>query len=298
MADPRLIHADPGGGNTKLPPRAAMEHSSAESSTADPGEPVQGAKRRKIETISPAKRWCFTWNNYPEDWETFLEAAKSKLSDWIVGQEVGSECQTPHLQGYIEFSKKDRPMSALKWPKEIHWELAKYDRAHNVKYCSKDGKYVCSPACKPPRPLKLITELNEWQQDVVNLVEQEPDDRTIHWFWEPVGGVGKSALCKLLCAKYGAIICAGKAADMKHQISEVCKNGSPPTVVIFDVPRSNQQYISYTGIEEIKNGCFASSKYESGMVVMNCPHVFVFANDEPDRQAMSADRWDIRRIQA
>ena len=51
---------------------------------------------------------------------------------------------------------------------------------------------------------------------------------------------------------------------------------------MFDVPRSSQQYISYTGIEEIKNGIFSSPKYESCMVAMPPPHVVVLCNIPPD----------------
>jgi hypothetical protein len=37
----------------------------------------------------------------------------------------------------------------------------------------------------------------------------------------------------------------------------------------------------YETLELIKDGLFASSKYESDMHISNSPHVFVFANFEP-----------------
>lgn len=243
-----------------------------------------------------AKRWCFTWNNYPKEWQTYVAGASKHVDEYIIGQEVGGESHIPHLQGYLELKRKLRPIETLKWPKEVHWEIARGTRDQNVAYCSKEGKYIATANCTPPEPLKLITEFRPWQQVVVDLCQTEPDERSIYWFWEPVGNVGKSKLCKYLCAKLGAIICAGKAADMKHQIAETMKNGRAPKVVIFDIPRSNIDYISYTGIEEIKNGCFASQKYESGMVIMNCPHVICFANEMPEVAKMSADRWRIHNI--
>lgn len=268
-----------------------------EDSDSDCGSngPIRRARPTIAKSPRPAmaKRWCFTWNNYPDEWQNLLQ--HKLISEYIVGQEVGEQ-GTKHLQGYLECARKVRPMESLKWPKQVHWEKAKGSRAENVKYCSKEGSYIHSTGCKPIRPLKLITELRPWQQMVLDILAREPDDRSILWLFERNGNMGKSAMSKLLCAKYGAIICAGKAADMKHQIAEACKNGCPPEIVIFDVPRSSLGFISYTGIEEIKNGCFASQKYESGMVVMNSPHVLVFANEEPDYSAMSADRWNVHEI--
>ena len=34
-------------------------------------------------------------------------------------------------------------------------------------------------------------------------------------------------------------------------------------IVIWDVPRYSLDYINYAAMEEVKNGCFASTKYES-----------------------------------
>lgn len=262
-------------------------------------EPV--AKRQKTgdvpqNKIAPAKCWCFTWHEPPIDWQKNVLGNK-KLAEYIVGEEVCPTTGRAHLQGYLEFKQKARAFS-LKWPKEVHWEKAKGTRAENIAYCSKDAKYICSPNCEPPEPLDLITVLRPWQEMVFKIISEKPNDRDIVWIWEPTGKVGKSAFCKYLCATKGAVVCAGKAADMKHQISEcVKKGGRAPKIVIFDVPRSSLQYVSYTGIEEIKNGCFASQKYESGMVIMNSPHVLVFANEEPDRSTMSADRWKVINLQ-
>jgi hypothetical protein len=49
-------------------------------------------------------------------------------------------------------------------------------------------------------------------------------------------------------------------------------------------------------MENVKDGLFFSTKYESGMVRYNPPHVIVFANVPPDVTKMSADRWVIKEI--
>lgn len=243
--------------------------------------------------VTQSKRWCFTWNNYPEDWKSHLN--NPNIVEWCYGKEVGEE-GTPHIQGYIECSKKTRPFN-FRMPKGIHWEKTKGSRMENAEYCQKEGDFICSRALKPIRKIKTITDLRLWQTEIKDICDTEPDDRTIQWWWESTGAVGKSAMVRYMLTHYNAVMGAGKAADMKYSIAKYFEiNERYPDIVIFDVPRDSLQYLSYTGIEEIKNGCFSSSKYESQTIVMPWPHVFIFANEEPQRYKMSADRWSVHHI--
>ena len=75
------------------------------------------------------------------------------------------------------------------------------------------------------------------------------------------------------------------------------KQGYYPEIIILDIARSvNVKKLSYTGIEEVKNGCFFSGKYESRMVLGNCPHFICFSNREPEREMLSEDRWIVREL--
>lgn len=246
--------------------------------------------------ISPAVHWCLTWNNYPEDWMDKILIHSSKISGFIFGEE-GLET-TPHIQGYIRFKKKVRPLSLFEFG---HWEVSrdKKENFHNaIDYCRKEGKYIEQNVWSRPNVL-TYDKLYDWQKAIVDIVRGRPDDRTIHWYWEREGNVGKSALCKYLCVNHEALICSGRAADMKFLVANWLKTkGTAPEIIIFDVPRSNLDYISFTGIEELKNGLFASTKYECEMVIMNSPHVLIFANEQPTdkEEIMSVDRWKITEV--
>lgn len=168
-------------------------------------------------------------------------------------------------------------------------------------YCLKCGDYKAN--FPVPKPLK-IPEIHGWQELVINFIKDEPDDRKIFWIWEPTGGRGKSSLVKYLCIKHNALVLSGKAADMKHGIVNYIDKHDDitPELILFDIPRSSVDddgtfYFSFQGVEEIKNGCFFSGKYEGGMVTMNAPHIIVFANQAPQRSKMSADRWEIYKIE-
>lgn len=245
----------------------------------------------KEERIAASLYWFATFNNYTEDELKILLTELEKCKMYAMQEELGSVGSTPHLQIKIAFEKKGRPMEYFTC-KRIHWEKSRVWKGWQ--YCVKDdtsngrrwGKGV-----KVPKPL-ICDEMYGWQLDVVAMVEEEPDPRKIFWFWEDEGKFGKSAMCRYLAIKKKALVVGGKAADMKAAIALM---EDKPEICVMDVPRS-VEHISYTGIEEIKNGIFFSSKYESGMVKMNFPHFIVFANCEPDYSKLSKDRWVVRNI--
>lgn len=241
------------------------------------------------------KNHFFTYNNYKEE---EIDAIVSTLKRFAfkgkIQTEVG-ENGTPHLQGMIWCDKKHRD-TEFKLPKAIHWETLK--DVDNVRdYCGKDdthdGKFRISWGF--PKPLKLITPNKDWQIDILNIINTEADDRTVHWFWSNAGGVGKSQFAKYCVATQNCLFFEeGKKADIMHLIFEAPEERLH--TMIIDVPRANGNKVSYKAIESIKNGMIYSPKYEGGYKLFNSPHIFVFANEPPQEEQLSSDRWVIRNI--
>ncbi len=244
--------------------------------------------------ISPAIRWCFTFNNYTEDeLSSIVLQIKKDCKKAIVSREIGAS-GTPHLQGYLEFIKKTRPKGSFN--NRIHWEKAKGNASQNYTYCSKDGDIVCLIGF--PKPIKLITPDYSWEKDILSVIETEPDDRKIYWYWGN-GNVGKTSFCKYLIVKHKAIMVGGKGADMRNAIVDYVKtNGFTPELILINIPKSHDsEYLSYEGMENVKDMCFYSGKYEGGMVCGNPPHLFVFSNEPPATHKMSLDRWVVNEIE-
>lgn len=262
-----------GGGNTKPPPKQ----------------------------ISPAVRWCFTFNNYSEkDLCELVPRIDDLAKRGLIGKEVGKS-GTPHLQGYVEFKKKMRPKSSFN--ERIHWEKAKGCAKSNHDYCSKDGNVIWRKGYPPKwamKPIKVLDrgQLYPWQKQICEAIEVEPDDRTIWWFWSKKGNLGKTTFAKYLCMRHDATVLAGKGADVRNGVCEYVKrNGFTPHLVVYPIPRSyNADYLSYESIENIKDMLFYSGKFEGGMVCGNCPHVVIFANIPPQTEKMSGDRWKVFEI--
>ncbi len=264
-------------------------------------------KPSRPKQISPAKRWCFTFH-FEEESEyssilptncmnyDIIRILERECDALIVGKEFGEFKDTHHLQGYCEFKKKLRPLS-LELDPTIHWEKSKGNKTQNGDYCRKEGLVIIEKGF--PKPIKLIDPTYEWEKEIICEIANEPNDRTIFWYWG-VGNLGKTSFCKYLSVKHGAIALGGKGADMRNGVVEYKKtNGHTPELVLINIPRSfDVDYVSYEGIENIKDMYFYSGKYEGGMVCGNSPHLFIFANEPPNVNKLSNDRWVIREIQS
>ena len=249
---------------------------------------------------SPKIRWSFTYHYKEEEEIEVLDSILSSISsNYIFGLEMGKSGKTPHIQGYLELKKKQR-FKAVKdqlFP-SIHLEPSKKSRQVNVEYCSKEcGKLYGNLA-----PEKVYQELPskelEYLVPLMKNYDTYKGDRKIHVVVDYKGGIGKTEFARWAVLNLpDTIITGGKAADMKNQVVEFKKvNGRCPKYIIMDIPRSCLNYVSYTGIEEVKNMLFYSGKYEGGMVVGNKPFVLLLMNELPDTSNLSEDRWVIQEV--
>lgn len=270
--------------------------------TADQGPQIGNTK-----VNLRARFWTWTWNNYSEENVTEMtDFCNKNCKTFNFQREIGEECGTPHLQGFWEFANARYFSSLKKNFEKIHLEKARNIEACRD-YCRKPetrvGETIEGGTAVTRDPLKNF-KLRVWQQDFVNMIESPPDERTIHWYYDPVGNCGKTTLAKHLCLKYkNEIIClSGGPAGCKYGVmsflfnkvkSKWERNDKKLRAAVFDFPRSVEDKVSYQALEEVKNGIFFNTKYESMMVVYDCPHVAIFANFLPDTSKLSADRWKI-----
>lgn len=251
--------------------------------------------------VSQRIHWHFRFSNYENHHIDGLDALFREIcSDWIFQEEIGKE-GTPHLQGAIALK---RPMRYTEFSpdKRIHWEPQK--SLNNATYCCKtdETKKVGGRLCyggtyKPKQELKIISPsiFYEWQKDIINVINEEPDDRTVYWLWSEHGNKGKSAFVKYLVARhYATPAVSGKYADICNLISK--QDMDKCRIIVFDIPRNNGNSVSYSAIESIKNGMIVNTKYETNYVLFNPPHVIVFSNNPPEECKLSGDRWKIINI--
>ncbi len=250
-----------------------------------------------------SKKWCFTLNNPTADDIKAFSTDSTRFERLIFQEEVG-DTGTPHLQGAFVFAKRLRANGVLHkmlGHKRTHLEMMKGSLT-DQEYCNKEETRKAGGVVVRrnwPTVLRRMTkaQLNEDQKTIAERYEGEEDalfGRTIDWYWEAKGGWGKSILTKYMVDRMGALLIQGANKDCLHTVaSYVDKNECGPKIIIFDIPRCNQGAVSYQAIESLKNGCFNSPKYESMMVRMNSPWILVFANQMPEQDKLSEDRWNI-----
>ncbi len=248
------------------------------------------------------RAWCYTLNN-PTDEEIEHLIKLTGIAKFHVAQIEEGEEKTPHVQGVIGFAAGKTFTAASKTiGKRAHIEVCR-NKAASIKYCSKPEGFLRSLALKgKPKQPRTIQKLRPWQAYFDKVITQElktPNDREVHWIWDSAGNTGKTVFCKYLCIKRGASFLGGKAADAKYAVATAHKEGKLPDQPIFvwNLPRSQENYVSYNSLEAIKDGLFFSGKYEASAVIMDPPVVLVFANFPPDTSKLSADRWSITDIE-
>lgn len=243
-----------------------------------------------------AKTWILTVKGEHASNSSIASWLKENCSSAVWQLEKG---QSGYLHYQITMTLKVK--QRLTWLKnhfcrDAHCEIVN-NHAAAFDYTQKSDTRVSGPfywpaqitTAKDPLYGKI---LHDWQRKVINIIETEPDDRTINWFWEPHGAAGKSALCKHLVLKYDAVLLGGRSMDAFYSVDT-------PRIVVFDLTRSSNQTSNpafYETLESIKNGLLFSAKYESKAKIFDSPHLFIFSNNEPDRSMLSEDRWNIHEI--
>lgn len=138
-----------------------------------------------------------------------------------------------------------------------------------------------------------LGEYRKWQADLRDHLLLQ-DDRKICFVVDEEGGAGKSYLAKLLMRDYKCwYSTGGKQADLALSYAR------PDYVIgIFDLVRNpeDKDFHPYGFAEQLKNGIFFSSKYNSTMRVIQQPRVVWLMNQAPNREKLSADRYCVHIV--
>lgn len=206
-----------------------------------------------------------------------------------------------HYQLYLKLKIKIRPKTLAKALNDEFKgiELAACSSAGRLAlktYAMKDDTRIAGPwgLREVYVGQDLITQLLPWQQKLVTYLKGEPHDRQIIWICDVGGAGGKTALGKYLAFHYGALFMGwAPTKDVLNLVSKSKQSG----IYIFNLTRTKPSTFQsddlYSALEAIKDGSFMNTKYETAQVLMKPPHVVVFANQMPDKDKMSKDRWNI-----
>jgi len=146
-----------------------------------------------------------------------------------------------------------------------------------------------------PSPTLELGDLRPWQQQLHDLIQNNaPDDRVINFVIDHDGGKGKSFFYRWFFSTYPEktqLLSVGKRDDLAHAL-DITKS-----VFLFNVPRGGMEFLQHTILEQIKDRVVFSPKYNSATKLLEGKsHVVVFANEDPDFNKMTVDRYNLIRI--
>lgn len=254
------------GGNTKKPPASTQVY--------------QWSWTIPVTDFTVMELWCLL---------------SQKAKKFTFSHEKGLEKSEKHPDGYEHYqgcmsliTKEYFKTVKNMFGDNAHIEPTKHIMAA-IKYCEKlDETHIAGPWTQDKKPMKTISVLREWQIEALDILQQEPDDRSIYWYYDPIGGAGKTKFCKFMLVNHQAtVITSGGVKDIAYQLPD------NPKIVLFNITRSKESHVSYEAIESVKDGMITSAKYESKIKYFECPHVAIFANFMPNLTTLTKDRWRI-----
>lgn len=140
-----------------------------------------------------------------------------------------------------------------------------------------------------------------WQESLYTDLMETPDDRTVHYVYDPQGNNGKSSFVRYFLKNHSrdSIHLEGRVADMAHAYDG-------QRYVFIDIPRSAPDSTG-TGVrwtpdhlyhfaEKLKNGFLFSGKFNSTVKTFRPPHVVFLSNAAPLTHLWTADRLHLIQI--
>lgn len=258
------------------------------------GEPLAGTIEGNTTSIVPAKDirkrfWCGTHFIKSDNSDIIFKDFISKQKHYIYGNEKCPTTGKAHYQFFFETHNKDgiRFSTLHKLMPNTHFEPTKSSLEDNFNYCAKERNYTTN-IVNVFIPKLTPDIMYPWQKKCRDIALGLPDERSIFWFWDELGCSGKTCMAKYLTIFHNAIPLRGKTNDILH-----CASEHSSLLYVFISPRTTEDYFPYEGLELVKDGFFMSGKYESKPICRPSPHVFVFANFEPNLSKCSADRWKV-----
>lgn len=234
--------------------------------------------------------------------ENLCAVLERDCKSWVF--QLEDTTQNLHFQGVINMREKIRAKTLAKqWNAEFRGieiqPASNGGKAALQKYCMKRETRIAGPWADKPVYMgdDLPVTLWPWQEQVKNYVLGPVNPREILWLHCPGGNTGKSDFAKYMQFHHGCLkLCYGASGDL---LNLVAKNAGR-RAYIFDLTRCKPQLFSsqdlYSCIEDIKNGHFVNTKYETASILMSKPHIVVLANVLPDKSCLSMDRWNIQTI--
>jgi len=225
--------------------------------------------------------------------QEYIDKDGNKKNIWMEQYEYGEIDNTIEAQRTDLIELKNKIMEGGKLT-NILMESTDNKEIHNILQYNRPLKRLEEEVQMISVKEKLLKKYdnvkwNKLQQYILQKLDGNVNDREVNWIYDSEGNSGKSYISKYLqLTRETHYITGGKQNDILYGYEG-------QQTVIIDLARTyadNLEHI-YTIIENLKNGQYLSTKYETRQKLFNTPHIMVMANFKPDERKLSQDRWNI-----
>lgn len=258
--------------------------------------------------------WECVWNAKDITEDDVKDSLLGIAKQFVFQLEAGSNTGHLHYQGRISLIKKKRKNELFKlFENKLmpNWIEPTVSSEHQKKafYCMKEDTRIKGPWSDQDKEIFIprqyrgfMDKLKPFQQTIWDSAKQF-DSRNINIIYCQKGNNGKSTIAAL-CELLGNGLDMPPINDAEKLIYTCCnicqaKNCRNPSPIFFDLPRAmtkDKLYGIYSAIEQIKKGKLFDLRYKYQEWWIDSPQVWVFSNDEPNLNLMSADRWRVWEI--
>lgn len=209
-------------------------------------------------------------------------------------------CKEDHANDHLKARRVQVETKAKSWTEQVFECETAADALKKMALKASDVTGILAAhKLKPKRRIAPKSLMEDWQVDLKEELERPPIKREIIWYYDPVGGCGKTDFSLHMIRSDLALAVTGLGGDRDagQLIDLGINSGWDARVLLIDLSRSKEGRDSlYSPLEAIKNGNLTNYKYQGGFIDFEVPHVVIFANWLPDMAKLSMDRWRVRRL--
>jgi len=251
-----------------------------------------------------------------KDYDDLHSFLSSKCKKWVFQLEEGEQTGYKHFQGRLNLIKKTTEANAKKlllFGDKINYLKPTISKEHlkTAFYCLKEQTRLKAPESDEdynknknvfiPKHMKGITyeSLRPFQKFIYDYVP--PNFRVLNWIYNPKGNIGKTIIGEFMELQGKGFRCPtlNDFKDVIQLLCCYCKDNEIRDIghLFFDFPYAQTKDTLngiMSAIEEIKSsGRLIDIRNHFKKWRIESPNIWVFANDLPPENTMSADRWNI-----
>lgn len=235
--------------------------------------------------------WTFTIGTYES--ANIRRSIKRKIA-W---EEVSSRKDKAYLQNFEEIVNEgsQRCLSTIRAEKDPNLQATRMRQFKSALLFA--DQEIESVQLEHSIQRARLTVWNKWQRNLLGVLDGPINDRKVILVLDPKGNTGKTYFKTYYSALHNTDTFTSEGGPTKD-ILYAAKQYTYRRVVLFDFMRTQFDHINLQAVEQLKNGSYTSTKYESKKVFGSIPHCVIFSNNVFDLRGLSMDRWELWLIES